>query len=117
MIRAEWFAGLGHPVAFDFLESSDQFVERAVEGAHHDGTRYVVFAWEFAALMEGYSQLGWQDRVRAQEFLTAAMGSWSLDAKTMQLEWMLGESAFALHNADLAARSIVSATKLATQSP
>lgn len=96
MVLEDWISGLGRPVAFDHLESSDQFLERQSKGAYHDATREVVFAWEMAALIAGYPHLGWRGRARAQEFFAEALRGWSLDAKTMNLEWMMAESVFAL---------------------
>jgi hypothetical protein len=95
MVLRDWLAGVRHTVDFDFLESTDQYIERAGGGAHHDGTRYVVFAWELAALLVGYPHLEWRERIRAQWLLSEALSRWSHDPKTMQLEWLLAESAYA----------------------
>jgi hypothetical protein len=115
MVLSDWLSGLHQGVDFDFLESTDQYIERAAGGAHHDGTRYVVFAWELSALVAGYPHLGQLQRMHAQWFLSDALRHWSLDPKTMQLEWLLAESAYALGRADLASRLAVAGKAHAAQ--
>lgn len=96
IIYLEWFEGLKDPAAFDLLESSDQYIETTSGSQHHDATRILVFPWELAALVGGYSNLDFWGRAKAQQFIGESMDRWQLDPKAMQLAFLTAESSYAL---------------------
>jgi hypothetical protein len=103
VVFSDWRKSLHHAGAFDALDSSDQYVDLGTGGARHDGSRYIVFAWELAALAEGYTWLDWRGRAAAQWYLSDMLSRWTLDPTSTQLEFVVAESVYALRQAARAA--------------